>query len=165
MMRRLMESVEAKRRGEKQGGFTLIELIVVVVIIGILAAVAIPSFLSQRTRAFDSAVISDSRNVAVEMESFFAGNLQYPTEANALGEVNISTDVTLVVHVNNAANNNNGAFVIVGDHARTESTFVLQSDAGQAPRAVEGTAAAAAVEETLGAGTHQTFTLSNVTTP
>jgi type IV pilus assembly protein PilA len=69
---------------KREEGFTLIELLVVVLIIGILAAIAIPVFLSQRERAWESELTSGVRNVALEIEAdavSTGGN--YPTIANA----------------------------------------------------------------------------------
>jgi len=70
-----------KIQQENEGGFTLIELLVVVVIIGILAAIAIPTFLNQREKAWERAALSDLRNASVKGEEFFSDNGNYPTEA------------------------------------------------------------------------------------
>ncbi|MFZ5763480.1 MAG: type IV pilin protein [Thermodesulfobacteriota bacterium] len=65
-----------------QKGFTLVELMIVVAIIGILAAIAIPQFASYRAKAFNSAAQSDLRNFKTAMEAAYADDQAYPTIAN-----------------------------------------------------------------------------------
>ena len=65
-------------------GFSLIELLVVVAIIGLLAAIAIPQFLAYRAHAVDSQMKSDLKNAALAMDSYFAENKVYPTSVAAI---------------------------------------------------------------------------------
>ena len=58
-------------------GFTIIELLVVVAIIGILVAIAIPQFNAYRRKSYESHVKSDLRNAAAAEEAYFAANLTY----------------------------------------------------------------------------------------
>ena len=73
--------IESKKNEE---GFTLIELLVVVLIIGILAAIAIPAFLSQRERAWNADLTSNVRNVALEIETLAVGRVDgvFPAAAD-----------------------------------------------------------------------------------
>ena len=65
-----------KRKSNK--GFTLIELMIVIAIIGILAAIAIPQFSKYRARAYNSASLSDLRNLKTDLEGYFAEWQHYP---------------------------------------------------------------------------------------
>jgi len=66
------------KKHRNQKGFTLIELMIVIAIIGILAAIAIPQFASYRAKSFNTASVSDLRNVRTDLESWFAENEEYP---------------------------------------------------------------------------------------
>lgn len=62
----------------KQNGFTLIELLIVVAIIAILAAIAIPNFLEAQTRSKISRTKADMRALSVALEAYAADNNAYP---------------------------------------------------------------------------------------
>src|SRR3981081_72898 len=63
-----------RRRVEEEKGFALIELLVVILIIGILAAIAIPSFLNQKGKAVDSAAKELAHSAQVAAESYATDN-------------------------------------------------------------------------------------------
>ncbi len=99
--------MKSLRGMQNKKGFTLVELLIVVAIIGILAAIAIPQFAAYRARAFCSAQNSDLANLAVAQEAFFVNNNAYlstqtiaggaaPTEANT-GFMSSPGDVVTIV--------------------------------------------------------------------
>jgi prepilin-type N-terminal cleavage/methylation domain-containing protein len=86
-----------KLRGNTKG-FTLIELMIVIAIIGILAAIAIPNFISYRDKAFCSATESDANAIASGLADYFAipTNVSWTTQTNvATVEFPGSTDIAL----------------------------------------------------------------------
>ncbi|WP_156760507.1 type IV pilin protein [Microbacterium karelineae] len=132
----LNNSPAAKRlRGDQ--GFTLVELLVVIVIIGILVAIAVPIFLNQRAAAQRSAVESDVRNAIPVMETYYAENGSYPEnveqtgagEAIDLGDdlrISVSDSVTLDIDVNGES------YTVMGQHTALEGeAFTYDSEDGK----------------------------------
>ena len=66
-----------RKRAQDEKGFTLIELLVVILIIGILAAIALPAFLSQRAKAQDSEAKTKARTAQTAFETLYTDNQDY----------------------------------------------------------------------------------------
>ena len=90
MLQKLM-----RRRQENEKGFTLIELMVVVLIIAILIAIAIPTFLGARQRANNRAAQSSLRNALTAAKTLFTDNNDY-TGANSAALQGVEPSLTFV---------------------------------------------------------------------
>jgi type IV pilus assembly protein PilA len=75
----LVHRVTDTRRVRDERGFTPIELMIVVLIIGVLVVIALPTFLGARTRAHDVAAHSDIRNAFAAEKAFYSDNATYTT--------------------------------------------------------------------------------------
>jgi prepilin-type N-terminal cleavage/methylation domain-containing protein len=80
---------------QKSKGFTLIELLIVVAIIAILAAIAVPNFLEAQVRAKVARVKSDQRTLATAIESYFVDHGTYPPNHNGPGQIAQGTNAGL----------------------------------------------------------------------
>ena len=108
-------------------GFTLLELLVVVSIVGILASIAIPQYASYRARGYDSIVESQLRHVATGEEAYFTTNTTYTADVANLTGMVIDEDVLLTISPGNSGDIAS-SFKIHGSHPQASHEYDWVSD-------------------------------------
>jgi len=102
-------------------GFTLIELMIVIAIIGILVAIAVPQFNAYRLRGYNIGAMADVKNASIAEDAFFVDNQAYSSSLAVLTAYGFRQTQSVSVGVSGDAN----AYTITAYHSSGNTTYTI----------------------------------------
>jgi type IV pilus assembly protein PilA len=122
--------IKKLNKKKNQKGFTLVELLIVIAIIGILAAIAIPQFSAYRVRAYNATALADIKNAYTAGQAYFGDNPAGTATLDLIKAAgyNPSKDVTVTV-----TNGAQATFALTSKHLAGTTTYAIDANGALTP--------------------------------
>jgi prepilin-type N-terminal cleavage/methylation domain-containing protein len=124
----MLKGYYAVRKLQQNQGLTLLELLVVIAVMGVLAAIMLQQFSIYRSRTIDTQMRSDLKSAAMAMESYFADFQSYPSSVGGIRTVGFrqTSGVTLTINVTSP----NTFTLTASQPSGTQASFTFDSSTG-----------------------------------
>jgi type IV pilus assembly protein PilA len=113
---------------KREKGFTLIELMIVIAIIGILVAIAIPQFAAYRIRGFNATAMSDLRHMMTAQEAYFTEHMAYTAATANLVAYGYTRSTNVVATISSS---NSFSYRMTTSHKSGDRIWTIIGPSGQ----------------------------------
>ncbi len=117
-------------RKKNQKGFTLVELLIVIAIIGILAAIAIPQFSQYRVRAYNASALADIKNAYTAGQAYFGDNPAATVDLPSIKLYGYNPSKNVNVNVTSGSQQ---AFALSSSHTTGTTTYSIDANGALTP--------------------------------